>query len=357
MENKDYYAILGVARDASEKEIKDAYRKLAIEYHPDKQVDKTDSEKKKAEEKFKEITEAYSVLSDKNKREQYDSYETMGSSQADWYTMNEFIRNGFGSHFSSANMRGTDVYVKLSITMKESYEGATKKITYKRKYPCTTCNGKGYMNESDMEICPHCNGKGYFTRITKRASMIFESTTQCSYCGGTGRLIKNTCPSCHGTGFEEVDAEMEVNIVPGIFDGAELVYEACGNFPKGNGGVLGDLHVEVQVLPEENFVRDGNDIYTILEVGVIDCILGTQVVVENIDGKKYKFAIKPGTVSGAEIRIAGKGFPIAGKKFFNTKKYGDLRVVIKQVIPETLNKDERKMLEELKNMEHFATKK
>ena len=354
MENKDYYAILGVARDASEKEIKDAYRKLAIKYHPDKQEGKTEQEKKEAEEKFKEITEAYSVLSDKDSKEKYDRYGTTGG--MDWDDIHSnFKYDWFGMRDTE---RGDDVYVVVSVTMRECYEGTTKKIKYKRKFPCADCNGKGYRNESDMEICPKCKGKGYYSRVVKRGPIVMESTTTCPYCGGSGRLIKNPCPTCNGTGFEELETEMEVKIYPGVFDGVDMVYEGCGGMPKDKNGIVGDLHVQVKVEPEKNFVRDGNDLYTTVEVGIIDCILGTQVVVENIDGKKYKFSVTPGMASGTDIRIAGKGFPVPKKMtLFGTQKRGDLFVVIKQVMPETLNKEERELLEKLKEMEHFAAKK
>lgn len=347
--NKDYYKILGVDKNASKDEIKKKYRKLCLSYHPDKQQGKSDAEKKEAEEKFKEIAEAYNVLSDDKKRAEYDN----PSSNFKFEGFNGFdpfadMMNDFGFNFNFGNYRngvnkGQSIRIQLSLTLEEIFNGVKKTIKYKRKDKCKNCNGSGITNESKVETCPHCGGTGQL--FIKND--FFQQIKTCHYCNGKGKIIKNPCPNCNGEGLSVVENVLEVNIPKGVETGTQMSVSNGGNASIGD-GVYGDLLIVINTLPHNRFQRNGSDIYFSIELPIIDAILGTSIEVETIDNKKLVTKINENTDNGALIKFKNKGLPIYGSNSF-----GDMIGVVTLKLPTKLTNEEKEILRELRNHENF----
>ena len=370
-ERKDYYKILGVTDDERKltgeefnKVIKSKYRSLALSLHPDRQQGKSDAEKKAAEEKFKEVSEAYEVLSDEKKRSEYDNpmsnFQFTGfGSDADFH---DFVRRhfgdfgGFGGGFDPFHMdfdgmqnepqvaKGNSIRVKLHLTLEELYSGTTKKIKFKRYEKCSDCGGSGLTSESKKRACPTCGGKG-MVYSQRQFMQVFQT---CPTCGGKGHFIENPCKKCAGHGLELKDFETELTIEKGLMPGMQIGYAGLGHAAPHGDGVNGDLYVVVYEKEHDKFKRDGADLYTAIEIPVIDAILGGAAKVKTIDGRTLSVNIKQGTEDGTKFSFKGYGMPIYG-----TNSYGNLICVVKLVMPKTLSKDERKLLEELKTKEHF----
>ena len=364
MAKRDYYEVLGVDKNASANDIKKAYRKLAIQYHPDKNPGD-----KEAEEKFKEAAEAYGVLSDPDKKARYDQFGFEGVSGAggngfggagmdinDIFSMFGDIfggRGGFGGFGGfgggggsrPAKFRGSDQRVKVKLTLQEIANGVTKKFKLKKYVPCTHCNGSGAENGA-VEACPECKGTGRVIRTQQSFFGMMQSEVACPHCNGQGKIIKNKCKHCNGEGIVMGEEIVEVNIPAGVYEGMQLSMRGKGNAGKFN-GVPGDLLILVEEEKHPTLVRDENDLIYSLLLDIPTAALGGFAEIPTIDGKA-KVTIDPGTQPGKVLRLRGKGLPT-----LNGYGKGDIVVNISVYIPETLSKEEKKAVEEFRESENF----
>ena len=367
MAKRDYYEVLGVDRNASANDIKKAYRKLAIQYHPDKQHDKSDAEKKEAEEKFKEAAEAYSVLSDADKKARYDQYGHEGLGGAGGFSgagmdMNDIFSmfgdifggrggfggfGGFGGGGSAApqKFRGSDQRVKVKMTLQEIANGVTKKFKLKKYVPCTHCGGTGAEGNA-METCPDCKGTGRVIRTQQSFFGMMRTEAACPRCNGEGKIIKNKCPHCNGDGVVMGEEVVEVQIPAGVMDGMQLSMRGKGNAGKRN-GIPGDLLILVEEESHPDLIRDENDLIYNLLLDLPTAILGGFAEIPTIDGRA-KVTIDAGTQPGKVLRLRGKGLPT-----LNGYGKGDIVVNISVYIPETLSKEEKKTIENFRNSDNF----
>lgn len=361
MATKDYYEILGVGRNADEKEIKAAFRKLSLQYHPDRHSGKSESERKEAEEKFKEIAEAYSVLSDKDKRKHYDTYGTMDGSDSR-FDMDDifehFRRNtGFGSFwgndmsFNNAEpvRKGKTIKVNVSVTLRDIYNRNDIQFTYERNEPCDKCGGSGVTKDGHIEKCRMCGGSGVSFKTYRNGYTIVRQSVACPTCNGTGETIVNPCSSCHGTGLKRKSVTLKNKIPYNCMDGSYVVVKNVGHSCERNNGEPGDLVIVFNVQDDPDFEMDKSmNLVTIKEVSVIDCIMGAEQLIRGIDGKDYKFGMNMGTTDGNVYVIHGKGMPRADGG------HGDLLVYIKQKMPTKLSKDETELLNKLRKSKNFV---
>ena len=364
MAKRDYYEVLGVEKTASAAEIKKAYRKLAIQYNPDKNPGD-----KEAEEKFKEAAEAYSVLSDADKKARYDQFGFEGVSGAgggsgfggagmdmnDIFSMFGDIfggRGGFGgfggfggSGAGPTKFRGSDQRVKVKLTLQEIANGVTKKFKLKKYVTCTHCNGSGAKGGA-VETCPDCNGTGRVVRTQQSFFGMMRSEVACPRCNGQGKIVKEKCPHCNGDGIMMGEEIVEVNIPAGVYEGMQLSMRGKGNAGKFN-GVPGDLLILVEEEKHPTLVRDENDLVYSLLLDIPTAALGGFAEIPTIDGKA-KVTIDPGTQPGKVLRLRGKGLPS-----LNGYGKGDIVVNVSVYIPETLSKEEKKAMEGFKDSENF----
>ena len=366
MAKRDYYEVLGVDRNASANDIKKAYRKLAIQYHPDKQHDKTEAEKKEAEEKFKEAAEAYSVLSDENKKARYDQYGHEGLGGTGGFSgagmdMNDIFsmfgdifggRGGFGGFggFGGGSAgpqkhRGSDLRVKAKLTLQEIANGTTKKFKLKKYVSCNHCNGSGAEGNS-YETCPECKGTGRVVRTQQSFFGMMRSEVPCPHCHGEGKIIKNKCNHCHGEGIILGEEVVEVQIPAGVVEGMQLSMRGKGNAGK-RGGINGDLLIVIEEEKHPELIRDENDLIYSLLLDIPTATLGGFAEIPTIDGRA-KVTIDPGTQPGKVLRLRGKGLPT-----LNGYGKGDIVVNISVYIPETLSKDEKKTIESFRDSDNF----
>ena len=363
-QKRDYYEVLGVSKNATADELKKAYRKLAIQYHPDRQQGKSEAEKKEAEEKFKEAAEAYNVLNDPDKRARYDQFgfaaEDMGGGgYAGGMGMddilrqvNEMLRNmggfggfagfsGFGggeeSHYVA---HGTNLRVPVKLTLKEIKNGTTKKLKIPRRVSCTACKGTGAKGGTAYETCSHCHGTGVEQVVRRGIFGISQMTQECSACHGTGKIIKERCPDCGGHGLIRKDDVVTVNLPAGLAEGMGLRMSGYGNEAPG-GGVPGDLHIIIEEEKHPQLERDGNDLIYNLMLDFPTAALGGSVEVPTIEGKS-RVKITPGTQPGAVLRLRGKGLPSPNR--YGT---GDLLINVSVYVPEHLSSEERASIEKL----------
>ena len=366
MAKRDYYEVLGVDKKASEDEIKKAYRKIAIKYHPDRNPgDKT------AEEKFKEAAEAYSVLSDKQKRQQYDQFGFDGPNMgggfggfgAGGFSMDDIFsmfgdvfggRGGFGgfSGFGGgqrAQYRGTDLRLKVRLTLLEISTGVTKKFKVRKDIVCSECNGSGAQKGSGSETCPTCHGQGYTVRTVRSILGMMQTQSECPTCHGEGTVIKNKCPHCSGQGIVKGEEVVEINIPAGVAEGMVVNVPGKGNAAPHN-GVPGNIQVYVEEEPNDTFVRDGQDIIYNLLLDFPTAALGGEVDIPTIEGTKVKIKIEPGTQPGKTLRLRGKGLPAV--QGYGSGR-GDLVVQVSVYVPKTLDRQERQMLEQLRESDNF----
>lgn len=360
MEKRDYYEVLGISKNATEQEIKKAYRKLAKQYHPD--VNKESG----AEEKFKEVGEAYEVLSDQSKRSAYDQYGHAatggfsGFNQGDSSNFNfggtpfdmgdifssffggggGFSDFGFGGEREGRNSRGSDLRYRIKMGFLEAMKGGEYDISVDREVICQRCEGTGSDNKKTKK-CKTCGGQGRVQKIQQSILGRMAFVTECSDCHGTGQVPEKECKECRGTGIKPEKVKVKIKIPAGAYDGMVLRFHGSGS--SANNGSTGDLFIELEVEPHENFERRENDIYSTQEIDVYTAVLGGEIQVDTIHGK-VKLKIPNGTQSSTIFRIKEKGSPILGKYNEN----GDHYVKIVVHIPEKLTKEERKMWEELK---------
>ncbi|HOK39518.1 MAG TPA: molecular chaperone DnaJ [bacterium] len=349
---RDYYEVLGVSKDATIDEIKKAYRRLAIKYHPDKNPGN-----KEAEEKFKEATEAYEVLSNPEKRAQYDQFGHSAFSNANfnWDTVftdfsdifgdspfSDIFETFFGGGFSSQRrkknyaQKGADLRYDLTITFEDSYFGAEKKIDIEKNEVCSNCNGKGAAKDSDLIICPNCKGTGK-TTINQG---FFSITRTCSKCYGEGHIIKNPCPKCNGSGNIIQKKKLSVKIPAGIEAGQRIKLKGEGE-PGKNGGPNGDLYIFINVKEHPIFTRQGNNIVCSVPISFYTAVLGGEIDIPTMNGNEKLF-IPPGTQTGKIFKLKNKGFP----ELYDTRK-GDQLIEVVIVTPTKISQEERELLEKL----------
>ena len=370
MAKRDYYEVLGVGKQATEDEIKKAYRKIAIKYHPDRNPGN-----KEAEEKFKEAAEAYSVLSDKQKRQQYDQFGFDGPntgggfggfgggggfSMDDIFSMFGDVfggRGGFGGFggfgggsSSHAQYRGSDLRLKVRLNLQEIATGTKKKFKVKKDITCQHCNGSGAQAGSGSETCPTCHGQGYTVKTVRSILGMMQTQSECPTCHGEGTVIKNKCPYCGGTGVTKGEEVVEINIPAGVAEGMVLNVQGKGNAGPHN-GVSGNIQVFIEEEENETFVRDGQDIIYNLLLDFPTAALGGSVEIPTIDGKRVRVKIDAGTQPGKTLRLRGKGLPAV--QGYGSGQ-GDLVVNISVYVPKSLDQKEIKMLEELRQSSHFS---
>jgi molecular chaperone DnaJ len=370
MAKRDYYEVLGVDKNATADEIKKAYRKKAIQFHPDKNPGN-----KEAEENFKEAAEAYDVLSNPQKRQRYDQFGFSGvngsasSSGGDFGGMSMddiFSQFGdiFGGHFGgfggfsgfgSSNEsryvnRGSDLRVKVKLTLKEILTGVDKKIKVKKYVTCSKCHGSGAEDDNSKKTCDTCHGAGYVTRITNTILGRLQTQQTCPTCGGEGKIITKKCPECNGEGIVRDDDVITIHIPAGVAEEMQLTMRGKGNAAR-RGGVDGDLLILIEEEPDPELIRDENDILYNLLLSVPQAALGATVEVPTIDGKA-KVKIDPGTQPGKVLRLRNKGLPSV-----NSYGTGDLLVNVSVYIPETLSAAEKEMMSKLTDSPNFEPKK
>lgn len=378
MAKRDYYEVLGVSKDASEDEIKRAYRKLAIKYHPDRNPGD-----KEAEEKFKEAAEAYDVLHDPQKRQQYDQFGFNGPAGAGGFggfggaggfSMDDIFSafgdifgghtgfGGFGGGFGGGSRqrpqyRGADLRLRVKLSLEEIATGCTKKFKVHKDVVCPHCKGSGSEDGSGSSTCPTCHGQGVVVKTVRTMLGLMQTQTECPTCHGEGTVIKNKCHECGGSGVVKGEDVVEINIPAGVSEGMVVNVAGKGNAGPHN-GINGDILVYIQELPHETFVRDGQDIVYNLLLDFPTACLGGDVEVPTIDGKKAKVSIEAGTQPGKVLRLRGKGLPAV--KGYGSGN-GDEVVNISVYIPKKLTLTERKAIEKLRESDNFkgdnATKK
>ena len=366
-EKRDYYEVLGVDRNASEDEIKVAYRKLAIKYHPDRNPGN-----KEAEEKFKEAAEAYEVLHDPQKRQQYDQFGFNGPqgfsdfggggmNMDDIFSMFGNIfggHGGFGGGFEGFGggsqggqrvYRGSDLRLKVKLSLQDIASGVTKRFKVKEDVPCDKCKGTGCENGSSPETCPTCHGSGMVTRTVRSMFGMMQTQSECPTCHGEGTIIKNKCKACSGTGVVKGEKVVEINIPAGVEEGMVLNVHGKGNAGPRN-GVAGDIQVMIEEEKNDTFVRDKQDVIYNLLLDFPTAALGGEAEIPTIDGKQISLKIDAGTQPGKSVRLRGKGLPAV--KGYGSG-VGDLIVNMSVYVPKTLNKKEKKAIEELRESENF----
>lgn len=365
MAKRDYYEVLGVSKTASEDEIKKAYRKIAIKYHPDRNPDN-----KEAEEKFKEAAEAYDVLHDPQKRQQYDQFGFDGPmggggfggfgggsfSMDDIFSMFGDVfggRGGFGGFGGGQHRptqhRGSDLRLKVRLSLQEISTGVTKKFKVKRDVQCSHCNGTGAETGSGSETCPTCHGSGVVTRTTQSMFGLMQTQSVCPTCGGEGTVIKNKCKECGGNGVVKGEEVVEIKIPAGVAEGMVVNVPGKGNAGKRN-GIAGNIQVYIEEEPNDTFIRDENNLIYNLLLDFPTAALGGNVEIPTIEGNKVRIKIEPGTQPGKTLRLRGKGLPAVQGYGRGT---GDLVVNISVYVPKELSKDEKKALEQMQKSDNF----
>ena len=363
MAKRDYYEVLGVDKNVTPDELKKAYRKLALKYHPDRNPGDKD-----AEEKFKEAAEAYDVLSNPDKKARYDqfgmagmdgSYAQGGMDMNDIFSQfgsifGDIFGGGFRTGFSGfgaggggarRGLRGTNLRIKVKLTLEEIDRGCEKKIKVSKYVPCKTCNGSG-AKDGQYETCQHCHGTGVITEVKRTILGQMQTQSACPHCGGEGRMVKNKCHDCHGDGIVKSDEIITINIPAGVQDGMQLAMQGQGNAAP-RGGIAGDLIVLIEEQEHELFERQDANLYYNAFITFSDAALGATVEIPTLGGR-VKIKIEPGTPSGRVVRLRGKGLPI-----MNGYGRGDLLVCLNVWVPKNLSKDEKKTLEELQKHDNF----
>jgi molecular chaperone DnaJ len=363
MEKRDYYEVLGVSKSASKEEIKKAYRKQAIKYHPDKNPGNHE-----AEEKFKEAAEAYEVLSNDEKRSRYDRFGHAGVGGAGngfaggGMTMEDIFSSfgdifgdafgGFGGFGGSRRggrrvNKGSNLRVKVKLNLKEISGGAEKKIKVNKYITCNSCGGTGAEDQNSVTTCSTCHGSGHVTRVTNTFLGQMQTSSVCPNCGGEGKTITRKCTSCYGEGIVQGEEVIKINIPAGVGKGMQMTVSGKGNAPR-RGGVNGDLLVVIDEEDHPELIREGNDLIYNLFISIPDAILGTAVEIPTVDNN-VKIKIEPGTQAGKILRIRGKGLPEV-----NGYGRGDLLVNVNVWIPKKLTREEQKLIDKLRESDSFT---
>lgn len=363
MAKRDYYEILEVNKNASADELKKAYRKMAIKYHPDKNPgDKT------AEDKFKEAAEAYEVLSDPNKKARYDQFghagmagsHAGGGNGGGGFSMDDiFSQFGdiFGGGFGGGGgrgggrrvARGSNLRIKVKLTLEEISTGVEKKLKVAKYVSCNKCNGSGAAGSGSMQTCGTCHGQGQVRRIMNTMLGQMQTSATCPTCNGEGQIITDKCKQCHGDGVMRGEDVVSVRIPAGVHEGIQLSVNGKGNAAP-RGGIPGDLIVVIEEAEHEFFQREGNNLFFEQHISIIDAAMGTQVEIPTLEGKA-RVKIEPGTQSGRVLRLKGKGIPDV-----NGYGRGDLLVSVQVWTPKHLSSEEKKLMEKLRESENFKPK-
>ena len=361
MGKRDYYEVLGVSKEATKEEIKKAYRKQALKYHPDKNPGD-----KKSEENFKEAAEAYEVLSNDEKKGRYDRYghagmgNNGGGFSGQGMTMDD-IFSSFGDIFGDAFggfggfgggrrgqrvNKGSNLRVKVKLSLHEIAAGVEKKIKVNKYDTCDSCGGTGAADSSSLSTCSTCRGSGHVTRLTNTMLGQMQTTSVCPACGGEGKTITKKCTTCYGEGIVQKEEIIKINIPAGVGKGMQMTVGGKGNAPR-RGGINGDLLVVIDEEEHPELIREGNDLIYNLFISIPDAVLGTHVEVPTVDNN-VKIKIEPGTQPGKILRLRGKGLPEV-----NGYGRGDLLVNVNVWIPRGLNKDELKIFEKFRDSDSF----
>ena len=353
-DKRDYYEVLGVDKTADEKEIKKAYRKLAMKYHPDV------SEEEGSEEKFKEISEAYAVLSDDEKRQRYDQF---GHAGMDGFTAEDFYQNvnfedifqgfdignifemfGFGGGSSRSNrggpQKGSDIYTEIPITLEEAFNGCEKEIKITRSEICPTCNGSKSKPGVEPETCPTCKGTGQIKEVSNTFLGQMVNVRPCRHCGGTGKIITDPCEDCRGKGSVRKSKTIKLEIPEGVDEGNHLRVSGEGNCGE-KPGLEGDLIVTVHIKQDKRFTREGDNLFYEQQISFPQAALGDIISIPTIEGKEVEFKVTPGTQSGTVFKLRGQGM--------NSVRHsgrGNLYVTATVVVPKKLNQKQKKLLNE-----------
>lgn len=366
MAKRDYYEVLGVNKNATDDELKKAYRKMAIKYHPDRQQGKSDAEKKEAEEKFKEAAEAYDVLSDPNKRARYDQFgfagDQMGGGFGGGMSMDDIFSHfgdifgdffggggGFSSRATGGNRvkRGSDLRIRVKIDLHDAAHGVEKKLKLPRLISCQHCHGTGAKDGTALDTCPNCHGSGVEVRVQRTLLGNMQTQSTCQRCGGSGKIIKERCTHCGGQGLVRKEDIVAVNIPAGVAEGMTLRMGDKGNEAPG-GGIPGDLLVVIEEERHPQLMRDGNDLVYNLMLDFPTAVFGGKVEVPTVDGHA-RVTIPAGTQPGKVLRLRGKGLPSPDS--YGT---GDLLINVMVYVPEQLNSQERAAIEALKGSENLT---
>jgi molecular chaperone DnaJ len=375
MSKRDFYDVLGITKSASAEEIKKAYRKMAIKYHPDKNPGD-----KQAEDNFKEAAEAYEILSNAEKKQRYDHYGHAGVGGASgggggggyggggmnmediFSQFGDIFGNGgggggspFDSFFGGGGQqsrggrrvtKGSNLRIKVKLTLEEIANGTEKKIKVNKQITCKTCDGTGAKDKSSVSTCKTCGGSGAVRRVTNTILGQMQTSSTCPTCNGSGQQITSKCTVCHGEGTTRGEETISINIPAGVSDGMQLSMSGKGNAAP-NGGIPGDLIILIEETPHESLKREGNNVVYDLHISIIDAALGFSAEVPTIDGKA-KIKIEPGTQSGKLLRLKGKGIPEV-----NSYHRGDEIIHVNIWTPKALSAEERSILEKLKESPNF----
>jgi len=365
MSKRDYYEVLEVSKGASKDEIKKAYRKQALKYHPDKNPGS-----KEAEEKFKEAAEAYEVLSNDEKRARYDKYghagmgNNMGGGFGGGMTMEDIFASfgdifgdAFGGAFGGSRRggrsrgvnKGSNLRLKVKLTLEEFAHGAEKRVKVSKYVACEACHGSGAASDHDVSTCSACKGTGHTTRVMNTILGQMQTTAPCNVCGGEGKVISKKCPKCYGEGIVQAEEVIPLSIPAGLAPGMQLSVTGKGNAAR-RGGVNGDLILLIDEEPHPELIREGSDLIYNLFISIPDAILGANVEVPTIEGK-VRIKVDPGTQGGKILRLRGKGLPDV-----NGYGKGDLLVNVNVWIPKNLTKEELKIIEQYRSSPTFTPK-
>ncbi len=366
-QKRDYYEVLGVSKGAAKDELKKAYRKIALKYHPDRNPDD-----KAAEEKFKEAAEAYEVLSNDDKKARYDQYGHAGMNAQGGFQGGGFNNmddifsqfsdifggggGGFGDIFGNrgggqrqqgGGQRGSNLRIKVSLTLEEISEGVTKKIKVKKYVGCTSCAGSGAKDKNAVKTCHTCNGSGYVRRVQNTFLGQMQTTAACPTCSGSGKMITSKCGVCKGDGRIYGEETIQLEIPAGVSEGMQLSMHGKGNQGV-HSGSAGDLLINIHEKEHKHFTRDGNNVLHEMDINFIDATLGTSIEVPTLTGK-VKIPIPAGTPSGKILRLRGKGLP-------SIQGYGrgDQLLHINIFVPQHVSSEEKKVLESLRNSKNFT---
>ncbi len=350
-EKRDYYEVLGVDKSADEATIKKAYRTLAKKYHPD-----MNPGDKEAEAKFKEVNEAYDILSDPDKKAKYDQYGHaafdpasgmgggFGYGDFGGFDINDIFSSFFGGSFTGGSsrrngpVRGDDINVRLTIDFEEAVFGCKKEIQYNKIQKCADCSGTGAAKGTSPKTCPSCKGTGQVRVQQRTAFGIMQTQKVCDACRGTGKIIESKCPGCKGTGFVRMPKKLEVTIPAGIDDGQQLALKYQGSDGM-NGGTAGNLNIIISVRPHPLFERDGDDIYCEVPITYAEATLGAEIEIPTLEGS-MKYTIPEGTQPGTVFTIRGKGV-----KRVNANIRGNLYITVVVEVPKNLNSEQKELLQ------------
>ena len=350
MAKRDYYEVLGLSKGASPDEIKKAFRKKAMEYHPDRNPDN-----KEAEEKFKEVNEAYEILSDPQKKDRYDRFGHAGVDPNQGFgggggfsgfedifgdIFGSFAGGFGGSRKRNGPRKGADIQARVTVTFEEAAFGTRQEIRITRNEDCPECGGTGAEKGTERITCPHCNGTGQVSKVSNTPFGQFTNVTTCPHCGGQGTIVENPCKKCGGKGRIRKDIKISVDIPAGIDNDSVISLKGQGE-PGLNGGPAGDVYVIVQVKPHKIFKRNGSDLVLEIPITYPQAVLGADIVVPTLTDK-ISYKIPPATQHGTVFRLKGKGV-----KVVNTNRYGDLYVKVLIEIPKKINGEQKRILQQL----------